>query len=259
MSYDEYGAGDMTLVLLHAFPLNREQWHAQGEALARHGGVRVIAPDLRGFGETELSDGPITVDQMAVDVFALMDSLRIERFVLGGLSLGGYVSFACMRLAPQRIQGLILADTKAEADTPEQREAREATAQFTLAHDAGALLNRDTPRLFWEQTISRRPDTVREARHIASENSAAGVAAVARGMALRPDSGPLLFSIRCPALIIVGEHDAITPPDVARAMSERISGSTLEVIPEAGHLSNLENPDAFTTALTRYLERAISR
>jgi pimeloyl-ACP methyl ester carboxylesterase len=196
---------------------------------------------------------------MAADVFALMDSLRIERFVLGGLSLGGYVSFACMRLAPRRIRGLILADTKAEADTPEQREAREATARFTLAHDVGALLDRDTPRLFWDQTINRKPEVVREARQIATESSAAGVAAVARGMALRPDSGPLLSTIRCPTLIIVGEHDAITPPDAARAMAGRILGSTLEVIPEVGHLSNLEDHDAFTTALTRYLEQSIPR
>lgn len=253
IGYDSYGEGDTTLVLMHAFPLNRQQWSEQGEALARMSGVRVVAPDLHGFGESSLAAGPTTVEQMASDIADLMSVLHVDQFLLGGLSLGGYVAFQCLRQFPQRITGLILADTKAAADTSEQRTAREATAQFVEQHGAGKLLERDAPRLFSHYTATRQPQVIERAREIAALNSDIAVAAASRGMALRADSTGLLPQIRVPALVIVGEQDAITPVQEARTLFERIPQAQLELVTDAGHLSNLEQPRAFSGAVARFL------
>lgn len=257
IGYDSYGEGDTTLVLLHAFPLNRQQWSAQGEALSRTSGVRVIAPDLRGFGESSLEVGPTTMDQMAGDIVDLMGVLHVDRFILGGLSLGGYVAFQCLRQFPQRIAGLILADTKAAADTPDQRAARETTAQFVEQNGAGRLLERDAPRLFSHYTATQQPQIIERAREIAALNSDIGVASASRGMGLRADSPDLLPEIRVPTLVIVGEQDAITPVQDARTLFERIPEAQLELITDAGHLSNLEQPRAFTGAVARFLHNRL--
>lgn len=253
IGYDSYGQSDTTLVLLHAFPLQRQQWREQGETLARITGIRVIAPDLRGFGESSLAVGPTTMEQMAGDIMDLMDVLQVDRFLLGGLSMGGYVTFQCLRQFPRRIQGVILADTKAGADTPEQRVARETTAQFADQNGAGRLLERDAPRLFSQYTATKQPAVIERAREIAALNSAIGVAAAARGMALRGDSTALLPEIRVPTLVVAGEQDAITPIAEARTLFERIPDAQLELITDAGHLSNLEQPRAFSGAIARFL------
>lgn len=256
VGYDTYGEGAQTLVLLHAFPLNKEQWRAQTQALALQGGVRVVTADLRGLGESAVAPGPTIVEDMAGDIFGLIDVLGVGDFILGGLSLGGYVAFRMLAIAPERIKGLILADTKPGPDSAEQRAAREATAIFVEQHGtegAAALIDRDAARYFAPDTLANRPDVVAEARRIAALNSDIGVAAAARGMALRPDSTPLLGRIRCPTLVLVGEHDAITPRAEVESMQRQIPTSDLQVIPGAGHLSNLEQPDIFAQHLARFL------
>jgi 3-oxoadipate enol-lactonase len=255
IGFDSYGEGPATLVLLHAFPLNRQQWRDQGAVLARAADLRVVAPDLRGFGESSLEIGPSTVEQMAGDTLALMDSLGIDAFALCGLSLGGYVAFEIVRQARRRLQGLILADTRATADTPEQRQAREDTAAFVEAHGPEALLLRDASRLLGQPTRDRRPEVIEEARRIVALNSDIGVAAASRGMGLRPDSTETLLDIHCPTLILVGAQDVITPEPDAQAMAERIVNAGVEVIAEAGHLSNLEQPDLFTSLVAQFAQR----
>jgi pimeloyl-ACP methyl ester carboxylesterase len=259
IGYDIVGAGEYsprTLVLLHAFPLAREQWREQGEVLSRAAGLRMIAPDLRGLGESAAPPdamGPITVEQMAADVFGLLDLLGIETCLFGGLSMGGYVAFAAARAYPERIRGLILADTRASPDTPQARANREATARLAETEGALAVLERDLHRLLCPLTLRERPDIVAFARALASVNTGAGLAAVARGLALRPDATALLPAISCPALVLAGEQDALTPVDDARALFARIPNAYLEVIPDAGHLSNLEQPDRFTNSVVRFL------
>lgn len=254
IGYDEYGAGETTLVLLHAFPLSRGQWRAQGEALARQG-IRVIAPDLRGFGESSVQVGPTIVEEMAADVRGLLDALRIERVILGGLSLGGYVALAAMRQYPHRVQGLILADTRATADSSQQRAAREETSRLANAQGPLAILERDLPKLLSEQTRAKHPWVVEGARDLARVNSDIGIASAALGMALRPDSTDRLTHIRVPTLVLVGDEDAITPRADAFEMFDALPGAHIAVIPEAGHLSNLEQPDRFTSHLGHFLER----
>ncbi|HEX8996341.1 MAG TPA: alpha/beta hydrolase [Ktedonobacterales bacterium] len=257
IGYDVYGEGEATLALLHAYPLSRGQWRAQGSALAHALRIRVVAPDLRGNGESSVDDDPITMERMARDILALLDALDARRVVLGGLSMGGYCAFAALRLAPERFAGVILADTRATADTPEGRAGREATAAFALEKGPGALFDRDAPKLLSNRVITRRPDIVAQARALAEVNSAAGLAMVARGMALRADSTDLLPQIDCPALVLVGEQDVITPIADARAIFERIPDAGLSVIEDAGHLSNLERPDLFTSLVATFLREKI--
>jgi pimeloyl-ACP methyl ester carboxylesterase len=258
IGFDTWGEGEVTLLLLHAFPLNRQQMRQQGEELARRIQVRVVAMDLRGFGESSLEVGPTTMDQYASDVMDLMRVLHLDAVVLCGLSLGGYVAFQCLREFPQHIQGLVLADTRATADTPEQRAAREQTAQYVEAHGSAAVLGRDAGRFFAPGTLSHHPEIVERAREIAALNSDIGVAAAARGMALRGDSTDLLTHISVPTLVLVGDLDLITPTTDARAMAALIPDAQLELITEAGHLSNLEQPEAFTGTVARFLNHRLS-
>jgi pimeloyl-ACP methyl ester carboxylesterase len=253
IGYDSWGEGDTTVVLLHAFPLNRLQWREQGEELAQRLRVRVVALDLRGFGESSLDVGPTTMDQYASDVVDLMGVLHLDSVVLGGMSMGGYAAFQCLREFHQRIRGVILADTRATADTPEQRAAREAIAVYAEAHGSAAVLDRDVGRLFSPGVPVYHPEIVERAREITALNSDIGVAAASRGMALRGDSMDLLTHIYVPTLVLVGDLDAITPTPDARAMADQIPSAQLELITSAGHLSNLEQPEAFTGAVARFL------
>ncbi|HEU0026197.1 MAG TPA: alpha/beta fold hydrolase [Ktedonobacterales bacterium] len=261
VGYDLYGAGAATLALLHAYPFSRGQWRAQAEALARSLALRVVALDLTGCGESSDSADPITVERMADDARALLDALGAGRpgypAIIGGLSLGGYVALAAMRRYPERVSGLILADTRASADTPEGKAGREATAQFVTQNGPGALFDRDVPKLLSNRILTRRPEIVAQARALAENNTSSGLAAVARGMALRPDATPTLPDIACPTLILVGDQDAITPVADARVLFERIPHTELEVIEDAGHLSNLERADLVTDRMATFLRERL--
>ncbi len=261
VGYDLYGEDSATLVLFHAFPLSRGQWRAQAEDLARSLALRVVTLDLTGCGESSDSPEPITVERMADDARILLDALGAGRpghpAIIGGLSLGGYVALAAMRRYPERVSGLILSDTRATADTPEGRAGREAAAQFVTQNGPGALFDRDVPRLFSNRVITRRPEIVAAARALAENNTASGLAAVARGMGQRPDATATLPTIACPTLILVGDQDAITPVADARALFERIPSAELEIIEDAGHLSNLERPDLFTSHVATFLRERL--
>lgn len=222
-------------------------------ALAQVARVRVVAPDLRGFGESASGVGPATVEQMAGDVLGLLDDLQIEAFTLGGLSMGGYVAFQIYQQAAPRVRGLILADTRATADSAEARQGRETSAVLVEEQGVVALFDRDVPRLFSALTQTSRPDVIGQGRSIAGMNSPIGVAAASRGLGLRPDVTALLPQITCPTLVLVGEQDAITPIADARNLFARIPDAQLEVITDAGHLSNLERPDLFSDLVARFV------
>jgi len=260
VGYDVHGpeGSPLTLVLLHAFPLSRAQWREQAMVLARDAGIRAVTPDLLGMGVSSVPDGPATVEQMAEVVRSLLDALGIAQFGLGGLSMGGYVAFAAWRQYPERIRGLVLADTRATADTTEARANREATARLAETQGPLAVFERDLPKLLSHVTLHERPDIVEFARALAAMNSGPGVASVARGLALRPDATDLLPTITRPTLILAGEEDVITPVDDARALFARIPNAQLEVIKDAGHLTNLDQPDRFTLALDRFLRERLA-
>ncbi|OUN01157.1 MAG: hypothetical protein BAA04_13200 [Firmicutes bacterium ZCTH02-B6] len=251
--YDDVGQGP-PIVFLHAFPLNKAMWRRQLEAAAA-AGWRALAVDLRGFGGSEAGSEPFTMDVCADDVAALLDRLDIqEPVVLAGLSMGGYVAFAFARRYPQRLRALVLADTRAEPDTQEGRTGRYEQAQRVEQDGVDVVVEAVLPRLVGETTRVRRPEVVAEVREMMAAARPAGVAAALRGLAERPDSRPTLADIEVPTLIIVGEEDVITPPALAEAMHAGIKDSRLAVIPGAGHLPNMETPEAFNDALLGFLE-----
>ncbi|HEX9037133.1 MAG TPA: alpha/beta hydrolase [Ktedonobacterales bacterium] len=261
IGYDAYGQGDTTLLLFHAYPLSRGQWRAQAEGLAHTLALRVVTLDLPGCGESTDTSAVITVERMADAANAALTSLGAlgggRRVLIGGLSLGGYVALAAMRRYPESVAGLILADTRASADTPEGKAGREATAQFVIANGPGALFDRDAAKLLSNRVITRYPEVVAHARALAEVNTVTGLAAVARGMGERPDATPTLPDIRCPALVLVGDQDALTPVADARILFERIPDAELEVIEDSGHLSNLERADLVTERMARFLRERL--
>lgn len=247
--YQEAGAGRADAVLLlHAFPLNAGMWSRELAALAPR--FRVIAPDYRGLGRSGAPPEASTMDLLASDVRALLAHLRVERAVVAGLSMGGYVAFELYRQAPGLFRGLVLCDTKAAADTAEGRAQREAFAARALERGMSWVADEQTSKL-----LRRQPDpaVVREVRTLIGQGTPAGVAAGQRGMARRPDSTETLGRVGVPVLVIVGEEDQVSSVADAEAMARTAPHGRLVRIPSAGHLSNLENPAAFEDALAAFV------
>jgi pimeloyl-ACP methyl ester carboxylesterase len=243
-----------TLVLLHAFPLDREMWRPQLIGLA--GQARVLAVDLPGFGQSPSPREPFAVEAAAGMVAELLDTLAIPgRVVVCGLSMGGYVALAFARKHPDRLAGLILADTKSDPDDDAARQNRDKLIARAKDKGAAAVAEQLIPKQLSEPTQTQRPEVVEEVRKIASRQTAEGVAAGLAALRDRPDATPGLDNIAVPTLIVVGEHDAITPPPVAAAMATKVWGSQVVTIPGAGHLSNLENPAAFNAAVSEFLAK----
>lgn len=244
-----------TLVLIHAFPLNARMWEPQ--LTLAEGGWRVIAPHLRGMDGSPHAVPVESVDDYAADVIDLLDALHIGDAVIGGLSMGGYVAFALFRLAPRYVRGLVLADTRPHADTPEAIGGRKRL--LTVVRDEGpaSVADEMLPKLLGETTRRDHPELVARVRNLVLSNSADAIAGAIQALMTRPDSTSLLPSVRCPTLILVGDEDIVTPPALSVDMQRAIGGAELTVIPRAGHLSSIEQPEAFNAALARFLEHRI--
>jgi 3-oxoadipate enol-lactonase len=252
LGYDDHGIG-LPILFLPAFPLNRSMWQGELISLLSDEHYRLIALDWRGFGESEITDPISTMELFADDIAALMDSLGIQQAVLCGLSMGGYAAFAFLRKYPQRVTGLILADTRPGADTPEAQANRENVAHIAETQGTEAIADLQVPRVLSEYTRLHNPEVEMRVRQMIEAAMIQGIAAASRGMAQRADSTDLLARISCPTLVIVGEQDALTPPGVAQEYAEQIPGAQLVVITNAGHLSNLEQPEAFLQAVRGFL------
>src|SRR6266849_4360005 len=252
LAYDDHGVG-LPVMFLHAFPLNRRMWAGELMALLGEGRYRLVALDWRGFGESEITNGISTMELFAGDVAGLMDALGIQNAILCGLSMGGYAAFAFLRKYPQRVAGLILADTRPGADTPEAQANRENVAQIAETQGTGAIADLQVPRLLSEYTRQHHPEVEMRVRQMIEAATVQGIAAASRGMAQRADSTDLLAGITCPTLVIVGEQDTLTPPTLAQEYVAQIPGAQLVVIQHAGHLSNLEQPEAFLQAVRGFL------
>jgi len=246
---------DRTLLLLHAFPLHRGMWDGLAEALAADEALdlSVLRLDCRGFGGSPAGREPLLMEQIADDAVAVMRHEGIDRAVVCGLSMGGYAALAFARRHPERLAGLILADTRAEADTPEARDGRARTAVRVRDEGTGFLADELVPRLLGETTRRERPDVVARVRTMIAQAGSVGVAQALEGMALRPDSGPFLEDIAVPTLVVCGAEDELTPVSAAETLRDGIPGARLEVLPGAGHLANLETPEAFQAALAAFL------
>ena len=253
VSFTDSGGPGTPVLLLHAFPLNSKQWDGQIESLSER--FRFIAPDLQGFGGSTAPDDESTysMDSFADDAAAVLDELGLDDVVLAGLSMGGYIAFAFLRRHGQRVSALVLADAKAEADPPEAKEKRTSQQTQVRAEGTAGLIEGLSGALLGEATREKKPDVVESTKKLMAENPPAGFIGALEAMKNRPDSTGDLASIAVPTLIIVGETDGVTPIAASEALNQGISGSKLVVIPESGHLSNLEAPEAFNGALAEFL------
>lgn len=245
--YRDEGQG-LPVLLLHAFPLSGEAFARQVAALS--GRYRLLIPDHRGFGRSGLGEGPLEMSRIARDGLAVLDAAGVYSAVVGGVSMGGYAAMALLREDAGRVQGLVLVDTQAVADDEPGRARREATAQEVLEKGLEPLVQGMVPRL-----VAAGPDSEvgREVAALIRTAAPTGAAAAQRGMALRTDSQDMLARYAGPALVVVGDKDVITPVERAQQMAKLLAGSRLEVIPEAGHLPNQEQPERFNAVLDAFL------
>ena len=251
MGWLEAGEG-WPVILIHGFPLSAEMWRPQ--LAAAPPGWRFIAPDLRGFGRGPVLDRPVSMDEYARDIFALMDALEIERAAIGGLSMGGYITFALFRQAPARFTAMLLADTRPQADTAAGREARLQMRQLVAREGAAGVAAQMLPKLI---SSNAPPDIAGTVRGLIEPASPQAIDAAIGALIDRPDSTADLARVNIPTLVVVGEADAITPVADSEMMQRAIARSTLVVIADAGHLANLEQPEAFSRALADFLGSAL--
>jgi 3-oxoadipate enol-lactonase len=270
LAYIDAGEGPVVL-FLHGYPFDKSMWSEQVEKLAANG-FRAIAPDLRGHGETvaptsvgEYSDEahrlksvPLsTMDDMARDAGALLDHLEVDQAVVCGLSMGGYVGFEFAHLFPLRVRGLVLAGTRAPADNEQERAGREQQVQTMLRAGMVPISIATLPKLLAPKTLAEKPEVVKRVRKMITQSDPKGASAAQRGMAARRDYVADLDEIRAPTLIIVGREDSIRPVSDAEFMHERIANSRLEIIEDAAHMTNLEQPEKFNRALLRFLQEIV--
>ncbi len=252
LAYDDTGTGPV-LVLLHAFPCRGALWDAQRSALAAVG-WRVVTPDLRGFGRSPLGDDPPNLGAMAEDVTALLRRLDVDRYVLGGLSMGGYVAMELLRRDPDPVAGLILADTKAGADAQAARDNRERIASSVLAEGTSVLYDSVLPGLLGATTFASRPDVVTRVRGWIEAADPAAIAWAQRAMAERPESLSTLAGFASPAMVVRGSQDALSSADDVAAMLEALPRGSGVEIPDSGHLTAVEDPAALTAAIMEFVE-----
>ncbi|MGZ8456056.1 MAG: alpha/beta fold hydrolase [Gemmatirosa sp.] len=252
--FDDTGTG-LPVLLIHGFPHSRRFWAPMIEALGAHADgppVRAIAPDLRGFGETP-AEPPLTLDQHADDLVALLDHLGVGRAVVCGLSMGGYVALALWRRHPERIRALVLADTRAGADDAAQRARRVALAEVARREGSAAVAESQLPGALGKTTRAEDPVRVEGLRALMAAASVDGIVGALEAMRERPDATPTLAGIAVPTLVLVGTEDGLTPPRDARALAAGIPGARLVEIPAAGHVTAWEQPARFAEALERFV------
>ncbi len=243
------GSQDVVL-LVHAFPVGMRMW----DPVTVPDGWRAIAPALAGFDGAPLPPAASTsIDDYARALLALLDALGIDHAVAGGVSMGGYVTFALWRLARLRLRALVLADTRAGADSGKAREARETMLALVRERGARAVADDMLPKLLGEGTRARNPGLGETVRRLIERQTTEGIAAAIVRLRDRPDSTPLLGGIGVPVLVAVGDEDTVTPPSESELMHAQLEDARLARIPGAGHLACLENPAAFNAALAGFL------
>ena len=241
-----------SVVLLHPFPANHEFWSPVADALSAR--YRLILPDLRGHGESEVGEGPATMEKHAADLARVLDEANVGRAPLIGVSIGGYVIFEFWRKHRGRAAALVLCNTKAPADNPEARAGRLQAANDVLDRGTEPFFESMIPKLFGKTTRDTRPDLIDGAVRMMRRMSPEDIAQVQRGMAARPDSVDTLKTINVPTLLVTGEEDIVTGVNEAELMRQHIPGSQLRVIPKAGHYSPWEQSAEAAKLFRQFLD-----
>ncbi len=262
MAVKEGGSG-LPVLFIHGYPLNNKMWTPQLDSLSEV--VHVIAPDLRGHGDSEstpvedLDSRGYSMNMMATDCSALLDRLKINRpVILCGLSMGGYISFAFYRKYPERVKGLIMTATRASADSQESVNARNEAIQLAKNKGINAIIEASLPKMMAPKTYTQHPELVMEVHKIMQTTSLDGIVGDLMGMINRPDSTSMLSEIHVPTLIIHGNDDQIIPLEEVETMHNAIPKSKLVILPDAGHLLNLEQPELFNNTLKMFLQELTS-
>jgi len=252
LSYEDQGRG-IPLLWIHGFPLNRNIWQAQIEGLSTF--ARLLAPDLRGFGASDAIPGIYTMDLLAKDCHDFLTAVGIqEPVVIGGLSMGGYVAFSFFRQHPQSVGGLVLAATRAATDSAEGKANREKSAALVREKGVRAISEAMLPKMLSPKTYTANPKLVAQVREILETASVDGIIGSLMGMKDRPDSTPTLSQIDVPALILHGADDQLIPVQEAQSMHAAIKSSRMIILPDAGHLLNMEQPRLFNQAVKEFMD-----
>jgi pimeloyl-ACP methyl ester carboxylesterase len=251
IGYDDAGTG-IPILFIHGFPHNRSLWAPQLHGLPLH--ARCVAADIRGFGESSARP-PYSMDQYADDLIGLLDILRVDKAVVAGLSMGGYVAFALWRRHAARVRGLILANTRAGADSEEARAKRRSQMDVAREQGSSAIADAMITGMLGKTTRNRRPDLTNSVHRMIASSPVDGVVGALQALMDRPDSTPTLATIDVPTLIVTGDEDAIIPVSESESMHAAIRSSTLEVITGAGHLTNCERPAAFNHVVSEFVAK----
>jgi 3-oxoadipate enol-lactonase len=253
IAFDEYGEKTQGghVVFIHGFPLNRTMWAPQVDAL--RGAYHIVVPDMRGHGSSDISEGATTMERMADDVYALISAAGADSVAVVGLSMGGYVALQFARKYPGALRALVLANTRAGADSEEARAGRLEMIKKVASDGPPVVAAEMLPKLLSPRAAVEDAELVAKVRRMIETSAAAGIAASLAGMAQRPDSTGLLGAIAVPTLVIAGTDDQLIPRSDADTLAAAIPGARLALIEGAGHLSNLEKDDEFTTAVREFL------
>jgi len=246
-------ASAMPVVFLHGFPFSHEIWLPQLDVTGKL--YRAIAYDLRGHGNSGVGDGQFTIEEHCDDLIALLDHLEIEKTVIVGLSMGGYIALRALERNPERFLGLVLCDTRSEADSNEAKIKRAGDAGRVKKEGSKRFADDFVRKVFAPDSFSGVKEATELVHRIIRQTTPLSIAGTLIALSARTDTTPSLQHIKAPTLIMVGEHDAITPPAAAQAMEERIPGAELSIVPDAAHMSNLENTDFFNEKLLIFLKR----
>ena len=253
VAYDLQGPeSGRPIVFIHGFPLNRTMWAPQLAALPP--AIRAVTYDVRGHGESGLGNGQYTMELFVDDLMALLDHLSVERAVVCGLSMGGYIALRAVERHRERFAGLVLCDTKSAADSNEAKVNRAGGMAAVHATGAATFVDGFVRAVLTPQSMENNADLVEEMKAMITANDPLGISGALLAMAARTDTTDALADMELPALVLVGEHDNLTPPADAQALVAGLPQATLQVIPDAAHMSNLENPTAFNGHLLDFLE-----
>lgn len=250
LSVNDVGQGP-PILFVHGFPLDHTMWREQVIDLSRD--HRCIAPDLRGFGQSTVTEGKVSMEQFADDLAALLDAMAVtEPVVLCGLSMGGYIAWQFERRNAARLRGLILCDTRAVPDSAEAAANRLKLADDVIRTGPELVANAMLPKFFSERESNLRSMLKEELRRVILATDPRGIAAASRGMAERADARLWLATIGCPALVLVGEQDIISPPAEMSEIAAALPHATFRLIPDSGHLAPLENPQSVNEAIRSF-------
>lgn len=251
--FDEGQKGKATLIFIHGFPFNKHMWDMQIVALKRK--YRVIAYDIRGHGNSEFGNSDFSIELFVSDLIGIMNALKIDKAMLCGLSMGGYIALKAVEKHPERFTALVLCDTNCMADSPETKETRLKSIENIMEMGVEKFADAMLQKLFLPDSFITISTVIAAVKSMILKTSEQSLCNTLVALSQRQETCSKLNEIKIPVLILVGEDDIITPPDVAKAMHEKIANSNLFIIPYAGHVSNLENPNEFNDQLQEFLSK----